>query len=500
MTCLFTGEWLSEATREEHTIPRVLAGRLKSKVVSSDGFNNACGSKIDRFLYEPYEAMMCQLGPALASGHRGGGYDVVDPATGHKYVVDGEGRHGFRRTKVVERDQAGYPTRLQGQDPERIRQIYEQTHGKTGRLDLSRVPAAPVGPMTRKPRLFFMPATEVGVLKSLLLTFDHLLWGTDRRFTRHGDLAPVREFVRSSVMGGEPVDLAKLNRFSLGLQYEILPEVEKARQRVGLPRTEFEHVMVVSGDPARKTVDAVWLIADTDPWGLRLADAWSGAYFTGVFVNGVLRGTSASGPLWLDFPCIECSPTMRRCLPSEFPSEQAMQRERAYSEVLGKRKEAYRRAVWYVEMNCDHAVVQAITEIAILDRDGGHSILSAVTDHLARLYAFRIEKERELDRFNSIIERRASGIRKSVSAQTADRFGRNSVDWGTWLPFYRSLLGDMILQFGMPGEIASNFVVVPGRENGPRALGDLPDPPELGTGWERKVRRDGGRQPQSEGE
>jgi len=496
-SCLFTNEPLSETTREEHTIPRSLGGRVKSRVVSSNAFNNACGSKVDPRLYEPYAALMCRLGPALAVEHRTGGIDVVDPATGNKYVLDGEGRHGFRGTKVI-KDENGTPVTIQGENAERVRRKVEQITQTTLTRPLGRAAAAPVGPMTMKPCPFFTPETEVGVLKSLLLTFDHLLRDTERRFTRHDDFAPVREFVRSSVMGTGAFDLAALNRCSLGLQYEILPEIKEVRQLVDLPRTEFEHVMVVSGDPARRTLDAVWLIADTDPWGLRLADSWRGACFTCVFVNGILRGTSASDPVWLDFPFIECSPTMRRCLPSEFPSEEAIHRERAYSEVLGKRKEAYRRAVWYVEMNCDHAVVQAITEIAILDRDGGHSVLSALTQHLKRLYAFRIEKDRELDRFNSIIERRASGIRKSILAQTVDGSGSNRVDWGTWLPFYRGLLGDMILEFGKPGEIESKYEVVPGWKNGPRALGDFPAPPDLGTGWERSVRRHGGRRPQSE--
>jgi len=484
-TCLFTREPLSSATSEEHTIPRSLGGRVRSKVVSSSEFNNACASKVDPYLHEPYALLMCELGPALAVEHRTGRLDLVDPVTGQRYAMDGEGRHGFSGTRVVKRDQAGRPIVLQGKDPKRLKQIYEQAHGIGATVVCSTVAAGPVAPMNAKPRPFFMAETEVGALKALLLTFDHVLRdsGADRRFTRHPDLAPVREFVRSSVMDDRLFDLSAWNQFSLGLQYEVLPEIEKVRQRVQVPRTEFEHVLVVSGDPARRTVDSVWLIADTDPWGFRLADAWSGPYFTCVLVNGILRETSASGPLWLDFSSIECSPTMRRCLPSRFPISEFPKRKTAYSEVHDRGIDAYRRAVFYVENNCDEAVKRSISDIALLNSEGDRSMLLAVKEHLERGYAFRIKSKGGSHRFNNVIELGTRSIPAAVLHQAVDGSQANKVEWDHWLPIYRGLLREMVCELGMPGETKSGFAILPGHPSDPRPLGDVPDAPDLGTGW-----------------
>ncbi|MCJ7544798.1 MAG: hypothetical protein MUP47_09605 [Phycisphaerae bacterium] len=374
---------------------------------------------------------------------------MTDPASGEKFYLDSQFGTGFRGTKVVKRDEAtGRPTSVRGENPEQLRRILKQALGDSASIELSVVPAAPVVGMNTKPRPFFMPETEVGAIKSLLLTYDHLLRDSERPFTRSEALRPVREFVRSSVMDGRALDWASLKRFSLGLQYQLLPQIAKHRCSVEAPRTEFEHVMMVSGDPARKTLDAVWLIADTDPWGFRLADDWCGAYFTCLFVNGILRGTTASKPRWLDFPCVECKPTMMRSLPPALPHNEALVwkacADDVYTHVNVTRIEAYRRAVWYVEMHCDETVAQELAKIARANSEGDRSALCAVKERLARFYALRIKDDSDRRRFEDVVE---GGIRKitdSLACQSMDGCGENEVNWGKWVPIHRGLLSDLV--------------------------------------------------------
>jgi hypothetical protein len=64
-TCLFTGEELTPTTKQEHTIPKALGGRIKSRFVTSDTFNNFCGARLDFVLKLAYEPLLNQLAPLL---------------------------------------------------------------------------------------------------------------------------------------------------------------------------------------------------------------------------------------------------------------------------------------------------------------------------------------------------------------------------------------------------------------------------------------------------
>jgi hypothetical protein len=65
-TCLFTGEDLTAKTEEEHTIPGSLAGRIKSRRVSSSDFNARSGERFGTVLADTYRFFFMPLAPALA--------------------------------------------------------------------------------------------------------------------------------------------------------------------------------------------------------------------------------------------------------------------------------------------------------------------------------------------------------------------------------------------------------------------------------------------------
>jgi hypothetical protein len=71
-TCLFTGEVLTAHTHEEHTLPRALAGRIRSRAVSCDEFNHRCGETLDKLLASVYAVHMNHLAPLLSAEHQPG--------------------------------------------------------------------------------------------------------------------------------------------------------------------------------------------------------------------------------------------------------------------------------------------------------------------------------------------------------------------------------------------------------------------------------------------
>src|SRR5205823_5682655 len=110
---------------------------------------------------------------------------------------------------------------------------------------------------------------EIVALKSALLTFDHLLRGSPDRFTRHPDLAPVREFIRDAVIGQRP-DSKTLAQLSFGLQYEKRGLYDRLRGLISVPKTDFEHVLFVSTEGRKRTLELVWLVFGFDPFGFRI--------------------------------------------------------------------------------------------------------------------------------------------------------------------------------------------------------------------------------------
>ena len=65
-TCLFTGRLLTAKTKEEHTIPASLAGRIRSRIISCTEFNAACGNKLNKVLADAYGFFFMALSPAFA--------------------------------------------------------------------------------------------------------------------------------------------------------------------------------------------------------------------------------------------------------------------------------------------------------------------------------------------------------------------------------------------------------------------------------------------------
>ncbi len=295
-TCLFTDSPLTENTKIEHTIPAKIGGRIRSTRVASDGFNARCGSSVDRELIGTYWQLMMTLGPLLAIEHQAGERRIqISGSSGH-HVVDGKAVVHRKGSEIIDRDpKTNRPTAAAAQNLETIMHILRPNMPASAKIEQSYFPHD-YGYADLPVCQLLSAEIEVAVLKSAMLTFDHLLIEHPNRFTRSPVLAPLRNSIKEIIMGGAD-DSAFLRRVSLGVQYEKIDEYRKLRNEGGFSSTDFEHVLIVSANLPTRTLDLVFWVFGLEPYGFRLCDDWSDGAFTYLVINGVLHGTHPSGLL-----------------------------------------------------------------------------------------------------------------------------------------------------------------------------------------------------------
>jgi hypothetical protein len=451
--CLFTGEPLDETTREEHTIPRSLGGRVRSRIVSSTKFNNEC-SGIDEFLFQVYAEMMVMLGPKLSSEHRAGQLMIDIPGDPKKFVLDENGSVQLKGVTILASDPLTKKPKLAISDnPKKLQKLLKQTSGSGAEATYSSVSMNDSDHFFRS-RWEMRPEIELSALKSVLLTFDHLLAASEQRFTRSPDLEDVRKFVEAAIRT-EDIDPVGFHRFSLGIQYESIPTIEKLRAEIDPPPAEFEHIMVASGNSATKTLDAVWLIAGIDPFGFRLSRNWNGGDFTCTIINQMLYGGGGVfGPFWRGLPKDLCVPNNRRSFHKYSTPEKS---EAMMDEISGRRMMGFRRAVRLVERECDEALIAKLAEIALTDFDGGKLVKDALHFRLGRLYFKRLEEAASRLEFERIVSEGFTATPLDIVDQAVrSEAEKELVSWSVWLEIYRGLLARLETAFGPPGDMFVN--------------------------------------------
>src|SRR5208283_1629556 len=200
MTCLFTGQNLGAHTKEEHTIPRALAGRVRSQSVSSAEFNNLCGIFCDPSLVDAYKPIMEALSPLLAREHRPGRMQVEVPGELGDFAIDDGSL--TRKTRVEARDIGTHrPTMMSG-NPDDLKVLLERLglKGKPQSATWER-PAGTSHAIRTSSAI--SPIVEIAALKSALLTFDAKLQGHHQRFTRSPKLREACEFILRTVKTGK---------------------------------------------------------------------------------------------------------------------------------------------------------------------------------------------------------------------------------------------------------------------------------------------------------
>lgn len=469
LTCLFTDEELPPTTREEHTIPRALGGRIRSRVTSSSAFNEKCGQVVDAHLKAAYSATLNKLSVLMSSEHSAGKLAVDIPGE-QKGIVLQPGGAAIRSNVVVEHDAiTGLPISAMASDPKPLRKLARQL----GKESSAKYSAA----NTTDATTFFynapviLPELEVAACKCALLSFDHCLRNSSNRFTRVDELRGLRESIRSQIMTGK-VDGPSLNRYSLGLQYENLEWYRQIRDQVEVPRSEFEHVLIAASHAPSKCLDMVWLVLGFDPFGFRLSNNWTGPDISFAVVSGVLRNEISHEPVtFVPFDRPLCMPTYRRSFPSCLPSKD--QQKDILDEIAFHRNEAYGRAVLLVELQADEFVKECMMESATLATGDDRTMLTLVKNRLMRMYG-RMQKDGGfVADVDAIVSDQVKLLSTEVRSQGVEFIELASpVNWSEWIELYRRCLSKLKGTHGLPGDIFVEGVDSRLRRTDSRRLGD----------------------------
>lgn len=449
-TCLFTGAPLDATTLEEHTIPRKLGGRVRSRSVASDDFNNRCSSTIDRDLVASYWPMMMALAPLLSKEHRPGNQEVVFPDRPGRYYVDGRGVLNAKGMTITARDpETGRPTGVAAKDEDAVLRVLKPNKPADAIIKTSYEPE--VTGRAKLPRSHLVgPSIELAVLKAGLLTFDAQLNAEPDRFTRSPSLQELRDTIQAAVLDGAEVG-SFLYTVSLGIQYEKIDLFRGIRAQFDFPHSEFEHVLIASANVATRTLDLVVWLFETDPYGFRLTTDWHGKGFTYCIANGVLRGTVVSRAMESPSTHLLCQRTLRRCTTP--PAQEDPERRIAEQEILDVRSDALLRAGYLALQKSDDYVRKALFNAALPDGDHHVAMPAVLRSKLVQLYEQRLEDQARRTQFHRIVAEHFNKLPRAIKEETAsDEAELDGLSWETWIGVFRAILHDLCDVLGLPGD------------------------------------------------
>jgi hypothetical protein len=462
-TCLFTGVELDDETHVEHTIPRSMGGRIRSKIVSCDAFNSRCGDLLDQELKAAYDPIYNHLGPLLSREHQPGDIDVASQAGVGRYKLKPGGKLESQGWWATSRDEKGRPTAIEG-DEYAVKKEARRLGVPEEKYERVRQPKEPT--QIQIPGMY-TKELELGMLKAGLLTFDHLLADNERRFTRDYSLSAVRSLIRAAIMEGVPADKLHLENV-WGIDFQLLADLREFRERfIGEAKTPFEHVLIASGNSAPGTVDLVWSVFSFEPHRFRLTWSWAGPDFTFLAVNGVLKGSTA--PLEAITVSTPFRMGPRSAMRARVPEpEFSPDRQREFGEELADRRtEAYRHAVDLVERRADSFVVEALVDEArfLIEPSSASpkmSVFSCFVGRLESLFLDRNKMPANRSVFDQVLHEVKCGLSKERAADevSEDEEGLSLVDWDYWLSVHRNALDRLKPSLGHPGVQEKTEVVV----------------------------------------
>jgi hypothetical protein len=359
-TCLFTGEELDEATKSEHVIPKSLGGRIRSKKVTSSDFNNNAGNTVDAVLAERFFPFLSLLSPALPQAARPGHRDFRGQSSDLRYTFDKNGQRRIKGRWILERDADGKPTEVWVQGMKQAEAILKQLggDGKLTELPLHFTEKA----VATKPIQTIGPAIDLGLLRSVLMTWDVLLDHLPEadRFTRSDALQDVRALVRDNIAEPEKVDSRALHAHCLGFHWD--PKLHKLMARlseeVDEERQPFAHVLAVWSTPGTKTVEALWWLFSRELVAFRLTNSWNGPHFAFGGGCGILSNGARFGAKGVTISQALLPNSLAASVTAAPPDWRAV----LGAAISGDTHKACRDAVLYVERHCDSHVVNRLRD------------------------------------------------------------------------------------------------------------------------------------------
>jgi hypothetical protein len=454
-TCLFTGVELTPQTHEEHTIQESLGGRLKSRFVTCDEFNHS-SSLIDSAPKVRFEPMLQVLSPLLPAYSQPGRTCISVEGEPEGLILE-ESRVTRPGHLILERSESGRPTRIAGDNERALRKLAEQV-GMPGDGPAVASNSLPTTVRVTKRLTINCWEVEIAALKSILVTFDHLLRDFPTlRFTRFAELQPVRDLIRSAV-DQRNIDPNVLRQYSLGLQYEKRGLYKRLRNQIEAhsAETEFEHVVFVAADGPSRTIDAVWLMFGFDPFGFRLCHNWTHEPFAYAFVNPILKNEKPTGLLKIVLGDeLLCRPTDRSSVQRTDTKNEDV--ESVIATISKEHCDATSRAVLLVENRADDYVKDSILATAADAEPKEQSVSNQIRVRLIHLFR-RDEDAGFLQELELILSTTADSIPRRLLGERIVPNPRETIDWSTIIGCYRQCLAKLVERFGLPGGVEMQIV------------------------------------------
>lgn len=381
--CIITGSPLDPSTKVEHTILHSLGGRITSRRITSSEFNQKCGSTVDLALTDIFKHIFAMLAPATVSGANPGNvlYTSLDKSI--RYYLNS----GFTTLdkNIIINGKDGKPAVAYSSNEKAIRKMSSKAS-----LTISNIEkvALPVENNTayRNSQLLGTDI-EIAIIKCIILTIEEMTIRKNLpRITEITELRKAICLLKEYIVDEDHYSQKILHEISdiyYGIQLKGPERISQILTSHSVSLHPFDHIIIVSGNAATKTIDVLWSIAGIEVHGVRLCSSWEGTDFTYIIQNSILKNTADPDLIHINVSsgvlCQECE--FRSIQPAsngEFinpfiPSAISLNRQRSYI-----------NAIRYIEMNCDDHVYKEFFEptkyISHL------TIKESIVRHLSPLY------------------------------------------------------------------------------------------------------------------
>ncbi len=359
LTCLLTGVELRASTCLEHTIPKKLGGRIRSRTVVASNVNNQF-SEFDSVFSNAFSNVLIELGPAMAAEHRLRPTEVTLDGEDGRFFVEVGNVLTERGINILEKDEiSGRPVRFTANSEKEIERI-------AGQMGLAVESLGPIFreklvPATRKiPAID--PQLEVAILKSLILSFDHYLNQSGPSILRSDYFECVLNDLKTAVfLKRNYGNLLHERSWGVDHRWESVLG-QSIRSRFALVYSEFTHWLYLIGDPIMRVVYLVFSVFGFETYRFVVNKDYRGTAFHFVIANDPINNGRAECKALDGIPPCLGSPT--RIQAGQVGEWNDSERNVAIHTIDQGRRRLAQRACLFVQEQCDQHVAKCLLKQA----------------------------------------------------------------------------------------------------------------------------------------